>query len=315
VARPSAGDRLRRLLALLPWLADHPGSTVTEISERFGIKPEQLLDDLNVVWMVGIPPYTPDQLIDLEIEDDRVTVNLGSYFRRPLRLTPDQALALVAAGQSLVSVPGTDPEGPLARGLAKLARALQVDPDAAMAVHLGDAESATLERLRAAIRDGRRVRIDYYSFNSDERSRRDVDPHRVWAEGGSWYLAGHCHRAEGTRVFRLDRMDDVEVLEADATIRPDGTATGVFNPKAEDPIVVLDLDPDAAWVLDYYPNVGVEAGDDGRTRVELPVTSTRWLEQLLVRLGPTTAVVAVSGAVPEDAGGDAARRVLARYRR
>ena len=130
MSRPSAGDRLRRLLALLPWLADHPGSTITEIGERFGIDPKQLLDDLNVVWMVGIPPYTPDQLIDLEIDDDRVTVNLGSYFRRPLRLTPAQAVALVAAGQSLVSVPGTDPEGPLARGLAKLAEALQVEPGA-----------------------------------------------------------------------------------------------------------------------------------------------------------------------------------------
>jgi len=314
MARPSAGDRLRRLLALLPWLADHPGSTVTEISERFGIQPDQLLDDLNVVWMVGIPPYTPDQLIDLEIEDDRVTVNLGSYFRRPLRLTPDQALALVAAGQSLVSVPGTDPEGPLARGLAKLAQALQVDPGDAMAVHLGEAESATLERLRTAIRDGRRVRIDYYSFARDERTLRDVDPHRVWAEGGSWYLSGHCHKAEGTRVFRLDRMEDVEVLDAEATTRPDAT-TRAFNATAEDPTVVLDLDPDAAWVLDYYPNVGVEAADDGRTRVELPVTSTRWLEQLLVRLGPSACVVAVSGEVPEDAGGDAARRVLARYRR
>jgi proteasome accessory factor C len=220
----------------------------------------------------------------------------------------------VAAGQSLVSVPGTDPEGPLARGLAKLAQALQVDPGEALAVHLGDTATATLERLRSAIRDGRRVRLDYYSFGRDERSERDVDPHRVWAEGGGWYLAGHCHKAEGTRVFRLDRMGEVEVLDDAVTTRAGAGATGVFNPNAGDPTVVLDLEPDAAWVLDYYPNVGVEAGDDGRTRVELPVTSTRWLEQLLVRLGAAASVVEVRGDVPDDAGGDAARRVLARYR-
>jgi proteasome accessory factor C len=315
VSRPSAGDRLRRLLALLPWLAAHPGSTIDEISERFGIDPTQLLEDLNVVWMVGIPPYTPDQLIDLEIDDDRVTVNLGSYFRRPLRLTPAQAVALVAAGQSLVSVPGTDPEGPLSRGLAKLADALQVDPGEAMAVHLGDAATATLDRLRNAIRDGRQVRIDYYSFGRDERSERDVDPHRVWAEGGSWYLAGHCHRAEGSRVFRLDRITAVEVLDAPTTTTPDAGETGVFNPNAEDPTVVLDLDPEAGWVLDYYPHDEVVAGDDGHVEVTLPVTSTRWLEQLLVRLGPAAEVVAVQGDVPERPGADAARRVLARYDR
>jgi proteasome accessory factor C len=312
--RPSAGERLRRLLALLPWLAANPGSTVTEISERFGIAPEQLLDDLNVVWMVGIPPYTPDQLIDLEIDDDRVTVNLGSYFRRPLRLTPAQAVALVAAGQSLVSVPGTDPEGPLARGLAKLADALQVDPDEAMAVHLGDAASATVERLRAASNDGHRVRIDYYSFGRDERSERDVDPHRVWAEAGSWYLAGYCHKAEDNRVFRLDRIASVDVLDEATTTSPDG-ATSVFNPKAEDPSVVLDLDPEAAWVLDYYPHGPVTPGEDGHVRVELPVASVRWLEQLLVRLGPAATVLEVHGDVPADAGAAAARRVLARYGR
>jgi proteasome accessory factor C len=315
VSRPSAGDRLRRLLAILPWVAEHPGSTVDEISERFGTDPKQLLDDLNVVWMVGIPPYTPDQLIDLEIDDDRVTVNLGSFFRRPLRLTPAQAVALVAAGQSLVSVPGTDPEGPLARGLAKLADALQVDPAEAMAVHLGDAASATVERLRAAIRDGRRVRIDYYSFGRDERSEREVDPHRVWAEGGSWYLAGWCHRAEGSRVFRLDRIDDVEVLDEATTTRAGRGETGVFNPKAEDPSVVLDLDPEAAWVLDYYPHEDSRVGEDGRVQVELPVASVRWLEQLLVRLGPSATVVSVQGDVPADAGAAAARRVLARYGR
>ena len=314
MSRPSASGRLRRLLALLPWLAEHPGATLTEVGERFGLRPDQLLEDLNVAWMVAIPPYTADQMIDIEFDDDRVTVRLGSYFERPLRLTPAQAVTLVAAGQTLVSVPGTDPEGPLARGLAKLADALQVEPGEAVAVHLGDTAAATLERLRDAIRDGRRVRLDYYSFGRDERAERDVDPHRVWAEGGSWYLAGHCHRAEGSRVFRLDRIAAVEVLDESVTTRPDAD-TEVFNPKAEDPRVVVDLDPEAAWVLDYYPHGPVEDAEGGHVEVELPVASTRWLEQLLVRLGPSAVVKAVHGDVPADAGATAARRVLARYGR
>lgn len=315
MSRPSAGDRLKRLLALLPWLAAHPGSTVTEISERFGISPQQLEDDLAVVWMVGVPPYTPDQLIDVEFDGDRVSVNLGSYFRRPLRLTTDQALALVTAGQSLVSVPGTDAEGPLARGLAKLATALQVDPAEAMAVHLGDAGSEILDRLRGAMDDGRRVRIDYYSYGRDERSLRAVDPHRVWAEGGSWYLAGFCHKAEGPRVFRLDRMAEVVVLDDEASTTPAAGETATFTPTATDAAVTLDLDPEAGWVVDYYPHDAVDEQEDGRIRVVLPVASTRWLEQLLVRLGPAATVVTLTGDLPEHLGTDAARRVLARYRR
>jgi len=314
VSRPSAGHRLKRLLALLPWLAAHPGSTVTEIGERFGLTPKQLEDDLAVVWMVGVPPYTPDQLIDVEFDGDRVSINLGSYFKRPLRLTTDQALALVTAGQSLVSVPGTDPEGPLARGLAKLATALQVDPAEAMAVHLGEAASEILDRLRGGIESGRRVQIDYYSYGRDERSRRDVDPHRIWAEGGSWYLAGWCHKAEGPRVFRMDRIAGVEVLDIAASTTPEAGETATFSPTATDAAVTLDLDPEAAWVADYYPHENVEERDAGRIQVVLPVASTRWLEQLLVRLGPAATVVALAGDLPQHPGADAARRVLDRYR-
>jgi proteasome accessory factor C len=315
MSRPSAGDRLRRLLALLPWLAANDGATVNEISERFGITATQLEEDLTVIWYVGLPPYTPDQLIDVEFDGERVSVNLGSYFRRPLRLTPDQALALVAAGQSLLSVPGSDTEGPLARGLAKLATALQVDPGDAMAVHLGETGTETLDRLREAVRRGRRVSLDYYSYGRDERSRREVDPHRIWAEGGNWYLSGHCHTAEGPRVFRLDRIAAVEVLDQPVSTEPVDGETAVFNPGRDDARVTLALGTEAEWVVDYYPHDGVEDGPDGRRRVALPVASERWLEQLLVRLGPAAEVVAVDGDLPTDAAADAARRVLARYRR
>ena len=214
-----------------------------------------------------------------------------------------------------MSVPGTDPQGPLARGLEKLATALQVDPAEAMAVHLGDAGSETLARLRAASEAGRRVRIDYYSYGRDERSRRDVDPHRIWAEGGGWYLAGWCHKAEGPRVFRLDRIAEVEVLDDAVSTMPEAGETATFSPTATDASVTLDLDPESAWVADYYPHDAVEEQEDGRILVELPVASTRWLEQLLVRLGPSATVVALSEDLPAHPGADAARRVLARYRR
>jgi proteasome accessory factor C len=315
MARPSAGDRLRRLLAMLPWIAAHPGTPIDEIGERFGVTREQLLADLNVVWMVGLPPYTPDQLIDLELDDDRVSVRLGDYFRRPLRLTADQALVLVAAGQSLMSVPGTDPDGPLARGLAKLATALQVDPADAIEVHLGDATSETLDRLREAIEARRRVRLDYYSYGRDERTERDVDPHRLWAEGGSWYLGGHCYRAGGARVFRADRIRGVTILDEPAETSGDPGESATFTPDAEDARVTLDLDAEAAWVPDYYPHEKAEDLGQGRTRVVLPVASTRWLEQLLVRLGPLATVVDLTGELPADLAAAAARRVLVRYHR
>ena len=118
MAVTSATDRLRRLLALVPWVAAHAdGATVDEICTRFDFTPARLLDDLDTVMMVGVHPFTPDTLIDVWVTDDRVTIRYADSFTRPLRLTPGEAVALVAAARGLLATPGSEPDGPLARAL------------------------------------------------------------------------------------------------------------------------------------------------------------------------------------------------------
>lgn len=313
--RVSASDRLRRLLALLPWLADHPGAAIDEICARFEIDPDQLRADLEVVWMVGLPPYTPDQLIDVVIEDDRVWLNLGDFFASPLRLTPDQALALVAAGRSLADTPGADPDGPLSRGLAKLATSLGVAADEAVDVHLGDAEAATVAALREAVHDRRRVEIDYYSYGRDRRSTRRIDPHRVLADQGQWYVSAWCHEADGERLFRVDRIRTVRPTDDhfDAPAEPAGADYG-FD--AEGAIVRLRLTPAVRWVVDQYPTVAVEEGPGDDLVVTLAVGARPWLERLLLRLGPEATVLDLTGTDLDGAEvrRAAANRILARYR-
>jgi proteasome accessory factor C len=63
MSKPTAGDRLRRVLAMVPWIVANPGVTVTEVADRFGVPEGELVEDLHVVWMVGLPPYTPDALV------------------------------------------------------------------------------------------------------------------------------------------------------------------------------------------------------------------------------------------------------------
>ena len=124
MSRAGAPERVARMLSLVPWVAARGSASVDEICRRFDIDAAQLLRDLDTVSMVGLYPYTPDVLIELYVDDDEVHITLPQAFDRPLRLTPEQAVALVAAGSTLLTVPGADPEGPLARGLAKLSAAL-----------------------------------------------------------------------------------------------------------------------------------------------------------------------------------------------
>lgn len=297
---------------MVPWLTARSPVSVDEVCQRFGITRSALLADLEVLPFVGVPPYTPDTMIDVDIDDaGLISVRLAEPFDRPLRLTAPQALALVAAGRTVRDVPGADPGDPLQRALAKVATALGIDPDR-LQIELGAAESSVLDQLGQAATDRRQVEIGYLSFGTDRHTQRVVDPHRLYADRGNWYLVGWCHRSEDVRVFRVDRIDAVSVLDTTFEPPPTQDALAVYRPSEDDPRVTLRLDPSARWVVEQYPHEAREDLDDGRIEVTLSVSARRWLERLLLRLGPAAEVVRADGDLV-DAGTDAARRILTRY--
>ena len=311
MARASAEERTRRLLAIVPWIAANDGPTVEEVCSRFGITEQDLVGDLEVLRYCGAYPHSPDMLVEADVADGRVWVRYAQFFTRPLRLTSSEALALVASSAALLAVPGTDPEGPLARGLAKLAAALKVDPTEVLEVDLPSLDTDALQTLRDAVAARRKVAIDYYSFSRDEHTTRVVHPLAVYSADGQWYVSADCEAAGGPRLFRIDRIQRVDVL--DETFEPPAEVprTGVFHPRAEDPVVTLELSPAAAWVLDQYPHEGVKEMARGRRRVKIRVSEGVWFERLLLSLGADARVVAGD----TEAACRAAKRVLARYRR
>lgn len=306
--RLGSDERLRRLLSIIPWVAANDGPTVEQVTTRFAISEQELAADLELLYMCGLWPYSPDMLIEADIADGRVWIRYAEYFARPLRLTPAEGLALVASGNALLTLPGVDPEGPLARGLAKLAGVLGVEPDE-VEVELAPASSEVIDVLRSATRDQRQVTLDYYAYGRDARSLRRIEPWDLFSQMGQWYVRAHCHQAGGERLFRVDRIRSA-TMEESAFDRPVGSSRrSVFDPRADDPLVVLDLKADARWVAEQYPIEWSEEISDGRLRVALRVSEAAWMDRLLLRLGPRATVR--DG--PADAAAPA-QRILSRYR-
>jgi proteasome accessory factor C len=329
----TAQDRLARLLAVIPWVAARPdGATLAEIEQRFDYPARQVRKDLlEVVFFVGIPPYTPGDLIDVLLEDERVTIGYKDWFARPMRLSAADRLRLVTAARAMLSFDpvyaaddateagpgggssGSTPETPpLVRGLAKLTAAAG-RADGVLEVHLGDVPARVRAAVEASLQQGRLLELDYYSYGRDTRSVRVVEPRRLANDDGEWYLTAWCRRADAERVFRVDRILRASVLD-----EPSPPATGPagepgFRPPDDAPRVDLELAPGAGWVLEQYPNEGIGAAADGWTRVTLAVAGTPWLERLLLRLGPLARLAGPAG--PGDGVAPAAAaRVLARYR-
>lgn len=319
--RLNARDRLARLLSIIPWVAEHAdGAAIDDIVERFAYPREQLLDDLqDVVFFVGVHPFTPDSLIEVEVGDDRVTIRYAEWFSRPLRLSPEEGARLLTAGRSVLPLTETtdddhaDGPSPLLRALTKLGTTLGEGAHRAVDVRLGRTAGDTLSIVRRALDAGRQLDLAYYSYGRDELTERRVEPHRVFSDQGNWYLSGWCHLANDERVFRIDRIRSATIIDEPVHGRTIVAETS-FSPAGDDPRVRVRLRPTAHWVVEQYPVESVEPdGDD--LIVSMAVSAQAWLERLLLRLGPSAEIIAADEPLDIGLTSLAATRVLTRYER
>ena len=310
MARASTEERLKRILAMVPWVVAHDGPTVRETCERFGCTPSELASDIELLYLCGLYPYTPDLLIEAAIVNKRVFIQYADYFSRPLRLTPSEGLSLMAAATTLLATPGTDPDGPLARGLAKLSATIGGAADS-IDVDLGEIDADTLALLREAVTSRSQVSIDYYAFGRDDRSTRTIEPAGVFSVGGQWYVSSYCHLAEDERVFRIDRILSVEALNTPATGPAVDAKPVLFERRGEAGTVRFVVPPEASWVIEQYPVEHTTSNPDGSIEVTLAVSEWAWLDRLMLRLGTGATVLEQP---PEWAGSRAAAaKVLSRY--
>lgn len=305
--------RLERVLTMVPWLLDNPGVAVEEVCERFDVSRAELLRDLDILGYCGVPGYGGGDLVDVTVAGDIVSVRMADFFRRPLHLSVKEALTLLLAGRALAGMDALPESAPLARAVDRLERALGSAGSGAprVAVDLTAPGAEHLEALRGAVAAQRVVRLVYRSGASGETSERAVEPWSLTAASGAWYLQGWCRAADGPRDFRLDRIRGLEVT-AERCPPPSGTPDPpVYRPGADDPEVVLELDPAAWWLAEWAVVDDVE--DDGpRRRVRLRVRHLDWAAHVVLGLGGAGRVL--SPARLRERVAELAAAALDRYR-
>jgi proteasome accessory factor C len=285
-----ATDHLPRLLAMVPWLLAHPGTPVADVAREFEVTETQLRADLNLLWMCGLPGYGPGDLIDITWHGDRVTLSNADEIARPLRLTPEEALALIAALRVLSGVPGLVERSSIERALAKLeaAAGTAAAADRVVVAPFEGADPATVTTVTDALARSRRLRLRYWVPARDEATEREVDPLRLFTTDGVAYLAGWCYQVDDLRTFRLDRVLEASVLDEPIDV-PDAARqraldTELYTPAPDDRLVTISLDPPARWVADYYPCEEITERGDGGLVVRLRAQDDGWLRRLALGL-------------------------------
>ena len=294
----SATTRLSRLLTMVPWLLNRQGVEIDEAAREFAVTPAQVEADLALLFLCGTPGGYPGDLIEAEWESGRVFLGNADTINRPLRLGVDEALALIVGLRALAAVPGIGERDAVVRALAKLEAATGSASAGASRVQVLIDEGTSREAMalaQEALAARRRVHLRYLVPGRDESTERDVDPMRVISFDAHWYLEGWCHRAEDVRLFRLDRIEALAILDQDGTppptAEPRDLDSGVFTPHADDQLVRLALGPGAVWVSDYYPVESIERTPDGEAVIDLRTADTAWLRRLMWRLGSQATVL------------------------
>ncbi|MFM7046245.1 MAG: helix-turn-helix transcriptional regulator [Ilumatobacteraceae bacterium] len=300
----STADRLRGLLVMLPWLAERGRVRIDEMASQFDLSVEELVGDLTLAAMCGLPPFQ-DELIDVYFDDDDVCCDVPRVFTRPLQLTAIEGFQVLVSARMAMQVPGADRGGALGRALDKLRTVLGDD-----GVVVDDEPPPATAALTEAIRRCERVHIGYWT-RGESRGERDITPYALFTDRGNWYVKADDHQSGEERVFRVDRIDlcertgiyddprEVDVPESDEWFLDE-----------DHPVATIEVDRTGGWVVERYPFRRAEPLGDG-WRIDLTVATREWLAELMLRLGPTARVVSPPDLA--DVGTEAARRLLEVY--
>jgi len=297
VSGASTRDQLARLLALAPYLQTRGEVPLSEVAADFGVSSTQMLKDLRVLYLCGLPGFGPGELIEINVEalendpDGLVRIDNAEYLDRPLRLGSNEATALIVALRALLDSSTVASREVVERTLAKLEAATEEGATPLVDVQVPEAAPAlkqARDSLARAITGDRQARIGYLVPTRDEVTERVVDPIALLQRDGKTYLDAWCHLADDRRLFRVDRITAVEVLDSSRAVpdlEPRDLSEGLFEAGADDLVVRLKLAPQMRWFSEYYPVLTTQDTPDGGLEVTLAVSDERWLLRLAMRFG------------------------------
>lgn len=301
MADRTASARVARLLALVPYILTHQGVTFAEASREFGISEAQLKDDLNLIFVSGLPGYTPLELIDVVMDTDSIYIRNADVISKPMRLGVDEALSLLL-GLKLIEPLAPEEVSALKE---KIGQATTV-PIEEVAARFQVIEQPVAPLVNEALVRNRRLLIDYYVPARDEVTTREIDPLGVALVEGQTYVRAYCRLSESLRLFRLDRIYSAKIVDRPA-MPPADEQFDEIRIEAEER-VVMEIQPSVRWLIDH---LHAELVQENPLTISAALANPEFFARLAVSLPDQILVISPPQVV--EAIREKARRGLAHY--
>lgn len=303
-------SELQRLVNMVPFLNAHPGVSVAQVAEEFGVTQQRVLADLSILQFVGLPGGYYGDLFEVDLggarEDGHIFARNLDALGRPMRLSTQQAASLIVALRVVRELGGDD--AGTRSALAKL-ESLFADAKVGVDVDLAAGDASVRSCIHDAVEHGQVVRITYRVGGRGAQREAVVEPARLRTDRGFAYLDAWSRARESWRTYRLDRIVDAEMLDEHVPERsvPESLNTWFAEAQTELSITVTNA---GRWCADYHPTTACEQVGE-YWRITFPLVSQQWGARLLLRLGSD--VVEVSDETVAEAARDMAREALGHY--
>jgi proteasome accessory factor C len=313
----STTDQVTRLLSLVPYLQSRGGyAGLREVAELYGVPVKQLRKDVELLQFVGDQERGPENLIDIDLEgldEGDIFLSNADFLTRPMRFTPDEGVSLAVALHAIAELAGPEQAAAARSALEKLREAGRAPGAIPIAVDTHTGTPEMRDALSAAIAERRVVRLTYDGRQGATTVTPVVEPKWLVTQSRHSYLQAWNRELDAWRVYRLDRIAQVEPLEGEEAVErgePEPFDEGWLERRPDAAVVTVELDERGSWVKDYWPVRAVRPTAVG-IAVELLVADQAWLDSQLLKLGPS--VLAVTPPAAARPAAQEAAEALAGY--
>lgn len=279
----NAAQRALRTMDLVPYILENPGISTIDLAAKFSVTQKQIEKDLQLIFLCGLPGYTPYELIDLTFEDGIVSIIEPQVLTKPRNFSSNEMVAIKLGLEILREINVNEPNK-----LDKISTLLQkvhreTDQDSVLLAK-EISSSPYYSVINTAISQRKQLSIEYQSVSKDQLSTRLIVPYNISMLNGNLYLSAYDTDRQSDRVFKLNLISKCEIGER--------TELDLVKSTSIDQIVELMVDVKLTNFIERNTSIIVDQRltADG-IKVTLKVNNLEWISRAVISYAPNITVI------------------------
>jgi len=278
----TAAVRALRTMDLIPYILEHPGISIKQLSKDFAVTEKEIEKDLQLAFMCGLPGYTPYELIDLTYEDGVVSIIDPQVLDKPRSFSSNERVVIALGLEILKNINSSNEDN--LKKVENLSKKFMDEESGSVMIVEQNLAFPFLNIINQAIFETRVIVFDYQSISKDEISNRKVAPYKLFLQNGNLYLSGYDYDAQSDRIFKADQIVNCAI---------GGQASlGQANSPQEEETVELTVDLKAVNFIERNSTIITDQEmRNGQLHVELKVSNMEWLKRAILSNAPSIKVI------------------------